>query len=94
LEADGVRAICIVYLDHKSLAAIRFAVRRVRKKFPRIPIALCLWGGADLAPAKEAAKADATFASLSEVIEFCAPADFQEKAEEPETLTAVAPLAG
>ena len=49
LSGEGIDAICIVYLDHQSVAPIRFAVRRLRKKFANVPIAICLWGATDLA---------------------------------------------
>ena len=71
LSGEGLDAICIVYLDHQSVAPIRFAVRRVRKKFANIPIAICLWGAPDLAAKGDACRADATLGSLQEAIVFC-----------------------
>ncbi|WP_161607319.1 AI-2E family transporter [Methyloferula stellata] len=71
LNADGAKAICIFYMDHRSKAAIRYSVRRLRKKFPGMPIAVCLWGATDLASMVEVAKADANLGSLREVIDFC-----------------------
>lgn len=73
LRADGVNAICIVYLDHQKIAPIRYAVRRLRKKFPDLPIAVCLWGSAELTAQAEAARADTTVGTLRHAIEFCAP---------------------
>ena len=73
LRADDVSAICIVYLDHQRIAPIRYSVRRLRKKFPAIPIAVCLWGSAELAAQAEAARADATVGTLRDAIAFCAP---------------------
>jgi predicted PurR-regulated permease PerM len=72
LRAEGVDAICIFYLDHQSLAAIRYSVRRLRKRFPQTPIAVCLWGSLDLPTTKAAANADATVGSLHEAVDFCA----------------------
>jgi predicted PurR-regulated permease PerM len=72
LNGDGVNAICIFYLDHQGLASIRYSVRRLRKKFPDIPVAVCLWGSAALNEAAEAARADQTLGSLREAIDFCA----------------------
>lgn len=72
LSAEGVDFICIVYLDHEKIAPIRYSVRRLRKKFPNIPIAVCLWGSGELTAKSEAARADATLASLRETIAFCA----------------------
>ena len=71
LSGEGIDAICIVYLDHQSVAPIRFAVRRLRKKFANVPIAICLWGATDLAAKGDDARADATLQSLQEAIEFC-----------------------
>ena len=71
LTGEGIDAICIVYLDHQSVAPIRFAVRRLRKKFANVPIAICLWGATDLAAKGEDARAVAALQSLQEAIEFC-----------------------
>jgi predicted PurR-regulated permease PerM len=72
LRAEGVDAICIFYLDHQSLAAVRYSVRRLRKRFPHTPIAVCLWGTVDLPTMMAAANADATVGSLHEAVDFCA----------------------
>jgi predicted PurR-regulated permease PerM len=72
LRAEGVDAICIFYLDHDSLAAVRYSVRRLRKRFPQTPIAVCLWGSVDLPTMTAAANADATIGSLHEAVDFCA----------------------
>jgi hypothetical protein len=72
LNPDGVAALCIVYLGRQSLAVVRYSVRRLRKRFPGVPIAVCLWGSADLAPTIEAAQADKTINSLKEAVAFCA----------------------
>jgi predicted PurR-regulated permease PerM len=71
LNATDVDVICIFYLDHQSLASVRYSVRRLRKKSPNVPIVICLWGSSDLAPMIEAAHADATVSSLREVVDFC-----------------------
>jgi predicted PurR-regulated permease PerM len=67
----AVDAICILYLDHQSVAPIRFTVRRLRKRFPTTPIAVCLWGALEIAAKGDDAGADATLGSLKEAIEFC-----------------------
>ncbi len=72
LNASGVCAICVFYLDHRSLAAVRYSVRRLRKKFIDVPIAVCLWGGANLSSMAEASRADATLGSLADAVGFCA----------------------
>ena len=72
LKTDGIRAICVFYLDHRSLAAVRYSVRRLRKKFGNIDIAVCLWGNPDLSSMSEGAGADATVGSLHDAVNFCA----------------------
>jgi predicted PurR-regulated permease PerM len=94
LNAEGVDAICIFYLDHQSLASIRYSVRRLRKKFPATPIAVCLWGSAELSATAEAARADKTIGTLREAVDFCAqpapsPDDVASRAAAPILLAAV-----
>jgi len=72
LKTDGVHAICVFYLDHQSLAAVRYSVRRLRKKYVNLPIAVCMWGSSDLSAMAETAGADATVSSLRDAIDFCA----------------------
>jgi predicted PurR-regulated permease PerM len=72
LNPDGVEALCIFYLGRQSLAVVRYSVRRLRKRFPGVPIAVCLWGSVDLASTVEAAQADATIDSLRDAVAFCA----------------------
>jgi predicted PurR-regulated permease PerM len=74
LDTTGLDVICIFYLDHQSLAPVRYSVRRLRKKCPNIPIAVCLWGSGDLAPMADAARADATIGTLRESVDFCSGA--------------------
>ncbi len=49
LNPEGVAALCIFNLGRQSLAVVRYSVRRLRKRFPGVPIAVCLWGSVDLA---------------------------------------------
>jgi predicted PurR-regulated permease PerM len=71
LSAENVTAICVFYLDRRSVAVIRYSVRRLRRKFPKTPIAVCLWGSADLSSMTEAANADATIGTLHAAVDFC-----------------------
>jgi hypothetical protein len=64
LDATGVDAIFILYFDHRSMAPVRYSVRRLRKKFPAILVIVCLWGAANLKPLSEATGADATVSTL------------------------------
>ena len=87
ISAEGISAICIFYLGRQSPAVVRYSVRRLKKRFPEIPVAVCLWGAGDLAPIIEAAHADATVSSLAGTIDFC------EKLEAPARAEAVLPSA-
>ena len=87
ISAEGISAICIFYLGRQSPAVVRYSVRRLKKRFPEIPVAVCLWGAGDLAPIIEAAHADATVSSLAGTIDLC------EKLEAPARAEAVLPSA-
>jgi predicted PurR-regulated permease PerM len=82
LIAEKADVICIFYLDHQSVAPIRFAVRRLRKKF-NVPIAVCLWGASELVGKGDAAKADATFGTLKEAVQFCRSPEGPQNASGP-----------
>ncbi len=70
-NAEGIGGVCIFYLGRQSPAVVRYSVRRLKKRFPDIPVALCLWGAGDVAATVEAAHADATAISLAAAISFC-----------------------
>jgi hypothetical protein len=61
---------------------VRYSIRRLRKRFPGVPIAVCLWGSANLAPTIEAAQADATINSLREAVAFCAKMETSQRAQQ------------
>ena len=42
LNPEGVEVLCIFYVGRQSLAVVRYSVRRLRKRFPGVPIAVCL----------------------------------------------------
>ncbi len=94
LNASGVCAICVLYLDHRSLAAVRYSVRRLRKKFTDIPVAVCLWGSANLTSMAEASRADATLGSLADAVDFCARAASAETTAEGPLVAPVLSLGG
>ena len=73
-DAREIGAICVVYLDSQRMAAVRYSVRRLRKWFPDVPIAVCVWGTGELSDLAEIANADATVASLREAVDFCVAA--------------------
>ena len=91
LNPDGVEALCIFYLGRQSLAVVRYSVRRLRKRFPGVPIAVCLWGSIDLAPTVEAAQADATINSLREAVAFCAKTETPRRAQQTPSQNVLAP---
>lgn len=82
LNPDGIEALCIFYLGRQTLAVVRYSVRRLRKRFPGVPIAVCLWGSVDLAPMVEAAQADATINSLRDAVAFCAKTETSRPAQQ------------
>src|ERR1700722_4065843 len=82
LNPNGVEALCMLYLGRQSLAVVRYSVRRLRKRFPGVPIAVCLWGSVDLPPTVEAAQADTTINSLREAVAFCAKAETSRRAQQ------------
>jgi predicted PurR-regulated permease PerM len=89
VKTDGVDAICLFYLDQRSLAAVRYSVRRLRKRFGNARIAVCLWGNPDLSSATEAAGADTMVSSLQDAIDFCAGTARGDPAIEPPRSTPV-----
>ena len=91
LNPDGVEALCIFYLGRQSLAVVRYSVRRLRKRFPGVPIAVCLWGSADLAPTVEAAQADATINSLRDAVAFRAKTETSRRAQQRPSEAVLAP---
>jgi hypothetical protein len=70
LDATGVDAIYILYFDHRSMAPVRYSVRRLRRKFPSIPVVVCHWGDTDARATSEATGADATVSTLRAALEF------------------------
>ena len=81
INPEGVAALCIFHLGRQSLAVVRYSVRRLRKRFPGVPIAVCLWGSVDLAPTVEAPHADATINSLRDAVAFCAKTETSPRAK-------------
>ena len=91
LNPAGVEALCIFYVGRQSLAVVRYSVRRLRKRFPGVPIAVCLWGSVDLAPTVEAAQADATINSLRDAVAFCAKTETSRSAQQTPSEAVLAP---
>lgn len=90
LETNGVAMVCLSYLDASSTAHMRYSVRRLRRKLPRVSIMLGCWAdGMDkesLEELRQAAKADTAAASLREAMMICRlTAGVQETIEEPKS---------
>jgi predicted PurR-regulated permease PerM len=90
LETDGVALVCLSYLDTSSPAHMRYAIRRVRRRFPRAVVLLGSWmaepGASELC---DLVKADAAVTSVREALRICvrlasgADAQPDRSAEEP-----------
>jgi predicted PurR-regulated permease PerM len=71
LDGEGLTAVCVLYLDVRSASAIRYAIRRLRRKLANTPVGVCIWGSEDLSSIMAQAHADVTIGSMTEAIEFC-----------------------
>ena len=70
LDAQGTDAIYLLYFDHRSMAPVRYSVRRLKRKFPSIPVVVCVWGSPNAKVAEESIGADATVSTLCAATEF------------------------
>ncbi len=70
LDATAADVIYLLYLDHRSMAPVRYSVRRLRKRFPSIPMVVCLWGAGNVNTMSDSIGADATIATLREAVGF------------------------
>jgi hypothetical protein len=75
LETAGVAMVCLSYLDSENMAAMRYAVRRLRRKLPRAKILIGHWTSPDdpaaLETLREGAKADLIAATLRDATQLC-----------------------
>ncbi len=75
LETAGVAFVCLSYLDASSPAHMRYSVRRLRRKLPKVTILLGCWAESldkeSLEELRETAKADRAAGSLSEAMMIC-----------------------
>jgi predicted PurR-regulated permease PerM len=73
LQTNGVRMVCLIYMNASATAHMRYAVRRIRRKFPQSLILLgCLSADIEalrLNEFRDGAKADLIAASLGDIIE-------------------------
>jgi hypothetical protein len=81
LEAKGLAIVCLSYLDTSSLAHMRYAVRRIRRKLPSAKIFVGCWMmDGDNAATRETLKADAVATSLAQALRLCVEAAHNAKA--------------
>jgi hypothetical protein len=75
LDTTGVAIVCLVYLDARATAHMRYSVRRLRRKLPKATIILGCWVN-DIDEAardslREGAKADLIATSIGEAVRLC-----------------------
>ena len=98
LDTTGVAMVCLSYLDTSSPAHMRYSVRRIRRKFPKITIMLGCWAEdmskEALESLREVVKADTVAGSLCEAMILCrTSAGVAEVVAEPHQLTTVVRIA-
>jgi predicted PurR-regulated permease PerM len=73
LDPARIGLICLSYLDVSSLAHLRFAVRRLRRRVPEAKVLIGCWGQDPVAAEEMAisAKGDFHATSLRNAVEFC-----------------------
>ena len=75
LETTGVALVLLSYLNMANAAHIRYAVRRIRRKFPLAVVVVGCWSHRDdadrLGVLREGAKADQICTSFREATQFC-----------------------
>jgi predicted PurR-regulated permease PerM len=71
LDLQGVRCVCLSYLDADGLASARYLVRRLRRRLPRAKLILGLWSQAEAVDASsvlKASEADGLATSLVQAV--------------------------
>jgi hypothetical protein len=85
LETDGVRIVCLSYMNEDSMAHARYLIRRLRRKLPAALILVAFWMAildeAAQQKALERAKADFLATSLRDAIEQILDCAQEEKTE-------------
>jgi predicted PurR-regulated permease PerM len=75
LDTTGVAMVCLIYMDASSPAHMRYSVRRLRRKLPKVTIILGCWmkelDPSRLEQLRDGAKADLAAASLGEAVKLC-----------------------
>ena len=65
LDPERIGIICLSYLDVSSLAHLRFAVRRLRRRVPEAKVLVGCWGQDPVAAEEMAKSAKADFSATS-----------------------------
>jgi predicted PurR-regulated permease PerM len=65
LETEGIALVCISYLDNSSIASMRYAIRRMRRKVPDAIMMLGCWTDLDAKHLQESVKADEAVNTLN-----------------------------
>ena len=69
---NGIEMMCVSFLNTSSLAQMRFTIRRLRRKFPDVPIVLGSWiPETESAALAEAVKADFVVTTLRDAVKLC-----------------------
>ena len=68
LQTDGTVLVCLSYLDGMSPAAMRYTIRRMRRKLPNATMVLGCWTEADPAHLQDLVKADVAVNTLREAL--------------------------
>src|SRR6478609_8611575 len=70
LETEGIALVCISYLDNSSIASMRYAIRRMRRKLPNAIMLLGCWTEPDPPHLQELVKADAAVNTLNAALAY------------------------
>lgn len=71
LETAGVALVCLSYLDTSSVAHMRYAMRRLRRRLPQAGMLLGGWlADADTASLRDLVRADAAVTTLQEALAY------------------------
>jgi predicted PurR-regulated permease PerM len=72
LETKGIAVACISFMDDRSAAQMRYAIRRLRRKLPQAKIILCCWmADGETTTIFEVTKADAVAVTLRDAARIC-----------------------
>lgn len=73
LDPTGISLICVSYLDVSSLAHLRFAVRRLRRRVPKAQVLVGCWGQSTSTAEgmEQGAKADFSATALRGAVQIC-----------------------